>query len=161
MFFSVLCLGNPTAIHIEWSYKNTKDLKMLLYDIDGNQRLWDTKNVTSLNDTGIKDLIKNNTLMLEPNRKKRFALVTYNPTMKPIYFFAAPHATTPEEFSLGLRFKCLCVNHAFKVEPKNYWIRIVELRLDPSFNAEKLNIKHTLIAIAKEKAENHSKQDHE
>ncbi|MBN8537629.1 MAG: hypothetical protein J0M15_11300 [Deltaproteobacteria bacterium] len=154
-FISGISFAEPAQITIEWSYKDTKDLKMQIYHVDESKvRLWDTKNISSLNDTGLKDIIKDNTITIEPNRRKKFALVTYNNTDKPIYFFAAPHSTTPEELSLGLRFKCLCVNHAFKIEPKNYWMRVVELRLDSGYNAKKMRIKHTIIKIKKEKAEN-------
>ncbi len=153
-FVSRFSFAEPAQITISWSYKDTKDLKMQIFNVDESKvRLWDTKNISSLNETGLKDINKDNTIIIEPNRRKKFALVTFNNTDKPIYFFAAPHSTTPEELSLGLRFKCLCVNHAFKVEPKKYWMRVVELRLDSGYSAKKMRIKHTIIKIDKEKAE--------
>lgn len=153
LFLGVNSLAENYKITIEWNYKKANDIKMKIYTVEDNQELWLTRNVTSLNGTGIKDLIKDNTLMVQPNMKKKFALVTFNNTDKPIYFFAAPHSTTPEELSLGLRFKCLCINHAFKVEPKNYWTRIVELRLDPGYKAKKMKIKHTITQVDKDFAE--------
>lgn len=152
IFFHNFSFAAPTNIIIEWTYKNIKGLKIELHEVDEKIPLWNTKNSQTLENTGIKDLIKDNSLTVEPNRRRKFALVAFNNTNKPIYFFAAPHSTTPDELSLGLRFKCLCVNHAFKIEPKMYWYRVVELRLDPGYNAKKMKITHSIIGVDSKKA---------
>lgn len=120
---------------------------MELYEVAASEPLWRTDSVAVLKDANIGKKIDNNTITVEPNRRYKFALVANNPTDKTLYFFAAPHTTVPEELSFGLRFKCLCVNHAFKIEPKKSWFRIVELRLDPSYKAKKMKINHTIIGV--------------
>lgn len=82
---------------------------------------------------------------------ERFALVFRNPSDSR-YFFAAPHTVHPAEHSLGFKFKCLCINHAFKSEPKGLWYRVVEFRLSRDFAGTQLVLTHTIIGIDKGQA---------
>ena len=68
-----------------------------------------------------------------------------------MYFFAAPHVVEPAEYSLGFKFKCLCINHAFSIGPKETWYRVVELRVSKDVVGDNLNITHTIVGIDKDK----------
>ncbi len=138
-------------IKINWNYKNAS-FEMKSYTVNEKSVVWATNNVSKLEGTPVLSVIPDSKLLLSPNRRKKFALVAYNPTAKPIYFFAAPHTASPSEHSLGFKFKCLCMNHAFKIEPKSYWYRVVELRLSPSYSGAGMTVTHDIIGIDAETA---------
>ncbi|EMN38183.1 hypothetical protein LEP1GSC085_2337 [Leptospira interrogans str. L0996] len=50
-------------------------------------------------------------------------------TTKEDFIFWAPHSMLPAEGSLGFKFKCLCVNHAFYIPSNEIWYRVIELRI--------------------------------
>jgi hypothetical protein len=95
--------------------------------------------------------ISESLLRMNPGSKKAFVLVFHNPSDQPVYFFAAPHVADPPEYSLGFKFKCLCVNHVYEVPPGKYWYRVVEMRLAPKFTGKSLEVRHTLIGVSKER----------
>ncbi len=93
---------------------------------------------------------------LMPGQRKRLAMVVQNTTDHPLYFFGAPHRVQPEEAALGFKFKCLCVNRAYTIGPKETWYRILELRLGQNFVGNELTLTHTLVGIDKKRASSFS-----
>ncbi|TGK49199.1 hypothetical protein EHQ16_10950 [Leptospira kanakyensis] len=150
-------ISNPTkaskvSIFIKW--ETTKlPLQMEIREPSGAQSLvlWTTGSVQEGKRAPFGDLIPEDMLVLKPGSKKQFLLVMKNPTDSPVYFFAAPHSAMPVEHSFGFKFKCLCVNHAFTVPPKETWYRVVEIRLAPDFLGDQLTLTHNLIGISRER----------
>jgi len=140
-----------TKVNIAWRYKDFV-APVMLYEVKGQPPLWHTASVTNLAAIPIGDPIASSSFQLVPGQRKRFALVVQNISDQPLYFFAAPHTAHPEEEALGFKFKCLCVNHAYTIGPKEIWYRIVEFRLSQDFIGEELTITHTLIGIDKKRA---------
>ena len=138
-------------ISIGWTYKNFP-VQIKIHEAKQTLQIWKFENVSNLEKAGVFAEIKDSKINLEPNRRKKFALVAYNPTDKPLYFFAAPHSTHPAEHSLGFKFQCLCINHVFVVQPKQYWYRIVEIRMSPNFSNKALDITHEIIGTDKDNA---------
>ena len=152
LLFSLLSHADTQIpIKIGWNYKNAT-FEMKTYTVKDSAVVWATNNVLKLEGTPVLSIIPDSKLLMSPNRRMKFALVAHNPTSKPIYFFAAPHTALPSEHSLGFKFKCLCMNHAFKIEPKSYWYRIVEFRLSPSYDGTNLQVTHDIIGINAETA---------
>lgn len=144
--------ASKVSIQIQWE-TTTLPLEMEIREPSGAQTLalWTTGSVKEGKQTPFGDLIPKSTLVLKPGSKKQFLLVMKNPTDTPVYFFAAPHSALPVEHSFGFKFKCLCVNHAFTVPPKETWYRVVEIRLAPDFLGDQLALKHNLIGISRER----------
>lgn len=144
--------ASKVSIQIQWE-TTTLPLEMEIRELSGAQTLalWTTGSVKEGKQTPFGDLIPESTLVLKPGSKKQFLLVMKNPTDTPVYFFAAPHSALPVEHSFGFKFKCLCVNHAFTVPPKETWYRVVEIRLAPDFLGDQLALKHNLIGISRER----------
>ena len=90
-------------------------------------------------------------LKIKKGGGENFVLVYYNNSDKPVYFFAAPHEVGPKKYTLGFKFYCLCINHAFMVKAKHYWYRIVRLNISKHMEGDKLEVIHTLIAIDKKR----------
>lgn len=155
---SNLTLAAPAVkVNIEWNYKDFTD-PVIIHEVKGQPPLWHTDSVTNLATAPISEPIAGSSFLLEPGQKKRFALVVKNTTDKPLYFFAAPHMAHPEEASLGFKFKCLCINHAYTIGPKETWYRIVEFRMSPNFVGDELTITHTVIGIDKKRAASFSNE---
>lgn len=53
----------------------------------------------------------------------------------------------PTEGSLGFKFKCLCVNHAFCISSNEIWYRVIELRIGTEALSKGLKISHTLVGM--------------
>lgn len=151
--------ATPATIDIKWVYKNIDGIKIELHEADYKAKVWKTGNVKTLEKSVVGNKIDGNSIKIETNERRKFALVVHNDTNKAKYFFAAPHAMNPEELSFGLKFKCLCVNHAFKVKPGGYWYRVVELKVGPEFEAKKMTISHTIIGMEPAKAEQFNKSN--
>ncbi|AOP33839.1 hypothetical protein A0128_08285 [Leptospira tipperaryensis] len=109
--------------------------------------LWATGTVKSLSEAPVSSPIDGNNLFLRPGSKKKFVLVVRNTSDRDFYFFAAPHSMEPAESSLGFKFKCLCINHAFYIPPKETWYRVVELRTGAEALGKELRITHTLVGM--------------
>ncbi len=151
-FLACSACAEPAAkIDIKWLYKDFANL-VNIYEVKGRPQLWQTNSVANLDAAPIGSLISDASFQLEPGQKKRFVLVVQNSTDKPQYFFAAPHSARPEEQALGFKFKCLCINHAYTINPKQTWYRVVEFRLSPQFEGDGLIITHTIIGIDKKRA---------
>jgi len=153
--FSALAEGQ-VKVNMGWEHKDFEGT-VELYEVKGRPRLWETKSVKSMNSAPIGDKIKDSAFMMESGRTKRFALVVRNNTDKPVFFFAAPHVVSPAEHSLGFRFRCLCINHAFHVGPRETWYRIVEFQLSNGFFGRELTVTHSIIGIDQKRAESFSK----
>lgn len=147
--------ANPVKVSIGWEYKDVA-AKVELYEPKNFVRLWETRSVKSAGELPIAGKIEGSTFRLAPGERKRFVLVMRNDTDKPLYFFAAPHQVLPVEHSLGFKFKCLCVNHAFIVGPKETWYRVVELQMSDGFVGNELAITHALIGIDEKRAKEFS-----
>jgi hypothetical protein len=118
----------------------------------GNQsKLWEMGTSDSEGQLPIGDEIVNGALEVKPGSATRFVLVMRNTTNAPMYFFAAPHHVNPVQLSLGFKFKCLCINHAFEVPPGHTWYRVVELRMDEGFKGNEITIEHALIGLDEER----------
>lgn len=136
----------PVIVKILWDYKGFPG-PMAIHEVKGKPRLWSTRSVPSLQSTPVGKAIDSSAFPLRPGHRKRFALVFRNDSDSAIYFFAAPHTVHPIEHSLGFKFKCLCINHAFLVGPKETWYRIVDFHLSRDFVGNDLTVNHTLIGI--------------
>lgn len=152
-----LSLNEPSKakqvhIQISWEYSQIP-LKMQIYEPSVGQALdlWTTGSVTDAKPKPFSIPIEDSSFWMSPGSKKQFVLVMKNESDKEIYFFAAPHQALPVEHSFGFKFKCLCVNHAFIVPPKETWYRVVELRLSPEFVGDRLSITHHIIGMSKER----------
>lgn len=139
-------------VKIEWSYIDFP-LEMKIYEIKSQRsyELWETHSVKSLDVSPASIEIPGSTLTIQAGRYKEFILGLQNNTDKPIYFFAAPHSVTPAQYSLGFKFKCLCINHAFTVKPGEFWYRVVRLNIDKDFRGSVFSIKHEMIGISEER----------
>lgn len=144
--------SSKVRVKILWDYKDIPE-GMKIYEVKGKTQLWKTEAVSDEKILPFEKQIEDSTLSLRPGQAKKFALGYKNTTDKPIYFFAAPHSAEPPENSLGFKFKCLCVNHAYHLKPGETWYRIVEFRLSKVFSDKQLAVKHVLIGISQEKAE--------
>lgn len=143
----------PVRIQIDWRYQELPT-GMGTYELaSGTWPLWKMGHVTKGDASPLREEIAGGVLRLRPGEKKRFALGYTNTTDQPLYFFAAPHHADPPEFSLGFKFKCLCINHAYKILPGQTWYRIVEFRLAPSYQGDHLTITHSLIGMTATRAE--------
>lgn len=138
-------------IHVTWKYKGFP-ASVSLYELKGKPVLWETQSVASLASAPVAQPIADSVLTLTPGQRKRFVLVVQNPGVQPLFFFAAPHTVHPEEDTLGFKFKCLCINHAYTINPKETWYRVVEFRLSRDFVGNELTISHTIIGIDSQRA---------
>ncbi|ASV10610.1 LIC11469 family lipoprotein adhesin Lsa20 [Leptospira santarosai] len=135
-------------VRILWEKKKFP-LEMELYE-GASQRpveLWATGNVKDLSEAPVSSKIEGSELYIKPGSKKKFVLVVRNTTERDFYFFAAPHSMVPAENSLGFKFKCLCINHAFYIPPRETWYRVVELRTGGEALGKELKISHTLVGM--------------
>ncbi len=146
-----LAAGPAVKIGVQWLYKDFPD-PVTLYEVKDNPSLWETRSVPGLTQAPIGTPIQGASFELTPGQHKRFAMVVQNTTDHPLYFFAAPHRVQPEEAALGFKFKCLCVNRAYTVGPKEIWYRVLELRLGQNFVGNELTLTHTLVGIDKKRA---------
>ncbi|PJZ58319.1 LIC11469 family lipoprotein adhesin Lsa20 [Leptospira barantonii] len=139
-------------VSVLWE-KKSFPLDIELYE-GASQRpvdLWATGSVKDLSEAPVSVPIEGNDLYLKPGSKKKFVLVVKNTTDRDFYFFASPHSMLPAEGSLGFKFKCLCINHAFFIPPKETWYRVVELRTGGEALAKELRITHTLVGMDEER----------
>lgn len=135
---------------IKWSYQKV-DGVMKIYEPTAARplTLWEMGNGKALADLPVSKEIASSRVQIPIGGKKQFVLVMKNDSAKTTYFFAAPHHMDPPEFSLGFKFKCLCVNHVFKIPPGEFWYRVVELHLDENYGGgEAITITHNLIGVA-------------
>lgn len=135
-------------VHVDWVYKGLPG-KMELYELAAQRpvQLWDTNSVADTNLLPISSKISKSSLFLSAGETRKFALVYKNETKEKLYFFAAPHSVDPPEYGFGFKFKCLCVNHLFQVDPGYTWYRIVEIRTMPSWASDEFRITHTLVRV--------------
>ncbi|TGL58352.1 LIC11469 family lipoprotein adhesin Lsa20 [Leptospira sarikeiensis] len=135
-------------VQVEWMYKGLPG-KINLYEIASQRpvQLWDTNTVSDLSLAPVSSPIENSKLILGAGETRKFALVYKNETKEKLFFFAAPHSVNPPEFGFGFKFKCLCVNHLFQVDPGAVWYRIVEIRTMPNWASEDFTITHTLVRV--------------
>ena len=161
----VLPETDKVKVHISWNYRAIP-LEMELYEPASQRPLkyWDTGIVNSAEKLPVSEKISGSEFYLKPGAKKLFVLALRNNTDKPVYFFAAPHSVKPEEYGFGFKFKCLCINKAFMVNPGEYWYRAVELKLAEEFKGENIEINHTLIGITENRMkelEKSSSEEHQ
>ncbi|TGM34800.1 LIC11469 family lipoprotein adhesin Lsa20 [Leptospira biflexa] len=144
--------SSHVKLDVKWEYTSLP-LEMEIREPSGAQvlALWTTGSVPEGKKAPFGDPIPNGQIVLKPGSKKQFLLVMKNTTENPVYFFAAPHSAMPVEHSFGFKFKCLCVNHAFSVPPKETWYRVVEIRLAPDYLGDSLVLTHNLIGISHER----------
>lgn len=158
LLFSCTAGASDTVrVRIDWVYKDLSS-RIEMYEVKGHARLWDTRSVKNLDMAPVAGKIESPVLTLGLGSSKRFVLVMRNETNKPIYFFAAPHHVQPVEYSLGFKFKCLCINHAFTVGSGETWYRVVELRVSDGIVGDMLTITHALIGIDQNRADAFSRE---
>jgi len=110
-------------------------------------KLWEMGTAASQGELPIGDVLEQARLEVSPGSVTRFVLLMENSSDAPLYFFAAPHHVNPVQLSLGFKFKCLCINHAFEIPPGHSWYRVVELRMDEAFVGNEITIEHALIGL--------------
>lgn len=156
---------NLTSAKISWLYQNVP-AKMEIYEPASQRpiKIWDMGTVRSPSQLPVDALIRDSVVQIRPGGSKLFILVMKNETQKPIHFFAAPHVVDPPAYSLGFKFKCLCVNHVYTIAPGEIWYRVVRLLLSPKFVGDSINVTHTLIGVSADRAESNfemPEMDHE
>lgn len=139
-------------VKIDWNYIDLKS-EMKIYEIQSQRayELWETRSVKSKESSPVSNEISESTIVVQPGRYKEFILGMQNNSDQPIFFFASPHSVQPPQYSLGFKFKCLCINHAFTVNPGEFWYRVVRLNIDKDFRGDEFSIKHDLIGISEER----------
>jgi hypothetical protein len=147
---------NSVPIHINWEYKDFGP-KATIYGVKEGTNLWETRNVNSLKEVPVTEVLKDATFTLAPGGIKRFAVVIQNKDNNPIYFFAAPHQTSPAEYSLGSKIKCLCIGRSYRVGGNETWYRVLEFRLSKNYVGKELTVTHSIIGIDENRAKAFSK----
>lgn len=139
-------------VNIEWGYFDL-NLQMKAYEIKSQipYEVWDTQSVDSIKSSPASIEIPDSSFIVQSGRYKEFLIGMENTLATPIYFFAAPHVVQPPQYSLGFKFKCLCINHAFTIPPGKFWYRIVRLNIDKDFRGDEFVLKHDLIGISEER----------
>lgn len=139
-------------VKINWNYIDMNS-EMKIYEIKSQMayELWDTRSVKSIESSPVSIEIPESSFVVQSGRYKEFILGMQNNTDKPIYFFASPHSVDPPQYSLGFKFKCLCINHAFTIKPGEFWYRVVRLNIDKDFRGSAFAIKHDLIGITEDR----------
>src|SRR5690606_20925254 len=122
-------------VELSWLYRQFP-FKLKLYTLPNDM-------ITRLNEVGnfqgdirkqlrILNEVLDGKVSLVGTSYQMMALVTENPTNKPVWFFASPHKTEPVTETMGIKFFCLCFGETFRVRANSGWYRIVMLRLFPS-----------------------------
>lgn len=144
--------ANIVKVKIDWNYINFPD-HVKIYELKSQMpyQLWDTHSVRSIDVSPASTEIPESNLTIQTGRFKEFVLGIQNTSNTPLYFFAAPHSVQPPEYSLGFKFKCLCINHAFSIKPGEFWYRVVKLNIDKDFRGKEFSIKHDIIGISEER----------
>lgn len=132
--------------HVSWIYKDVPGV-IEIYESAYDGRVWEMGNIKSFDKLPIKQKIKNDAVKIKLGGHKTFVLVYKNETKNKIHFFAAPHSVEPPMYSLGFRFKCLCVNHVFSVKPGWYWYRVVEMTVEKTFRGQNIDVTHNIIKV--------------
>lgn len=146
------------AIHLHWQNKDLPGAMRVYSPATGAKTvLWKTGTVAALGELPLGDEVTDKAIAVTRGVPKRLILIYANKSDSALHFFAAPHHAEPEESSLGFKFKCLCVNHAFSVAPGRIWYRVVELRIDRDFSGDALDVTHTLIGIDEARSRQFSK----
>jgi len=142
----------PVEVNIRWQYRDFGAM-VEIYEVEGNRHLWETRSVAGMDEVPAGERIEGSSFTMEPGRRKRFLLVIRNESAATLYFFAAPHVVDPPEYALGFGIRCLCIDHAFDVGPGEVWYRVVQLRLSPDFDGDRLTVTHTIVGIDARRAE--------
>jgi hypothetical protein len=147
--FMLLCANaSATEVHLNWRYKGVPaELQVFQQKAGSKALLWDMGEADKLELAPVGALLNEGRFDAAPGSRKRLVLIYHNTTKSELQFFAAPHQMLPAESSLGFKFKCLCVNHVYKVAPGKWWWRVVELRVDESADAKTLEIVHDVIKV--------------
>lgn len=153
----VVLAAGPVKVNIAWEYVDFP-APMMIYEVKGRPRLWDMQSVKSLAAAPVGARIDASSFLISAGEVKRFVLVLHNDSDEPKHFFAAPHVAHPVEHSLGFKFKCLCINHAYTVGPHETWYRVVEFRLSEGFVGDELTLTHGVIGIDEARAKSFAKQ---
>ena len=99
--------SDKVTIHLNWEFRSLpKDIKMELYEPPSQRpyALWETGVGKDESKLAFSKPISGDgkTIIMNPGSKKQFVLVMRNTTKSPIYFFAAPHRTSPENVNMNL-----------------------------------------------------------
>jgi len=135
-------------INLAWQHHGL-DAQMKTHALPPGSRakLWDMGTGASEGELPVGEEIVDGVLEVSPGSVTRFVLLMQNSTDAPLFFFAAPHHVNPVQLSLGFKFKCLCINHAFEIPAGHKWYRVVELRMDEGFVGNEITIEHALIGL--------------
>lgn len=140
--------GESVTVKLFFKYFGLpNEMKVFQLKPEDKKKLWDTEVVKTEGELPVGSEIKGDTLVLKTGQNKKFVLVFKNTTDKTLAFFAAPHEMKPESNALGYKFKCLCINRTYEVEPGSYWYRVVELRISPQVSGDYLEITHSLFRV--------------
>lgn len=149
--------AEPLTAKIDWQYQNIAS-GMHIHELKPGSKaaLWQTATVKDAAQLPVGKEIGDGELHFEKGSAKRFVLVYQNTSDKPVYFFATPHHAEPAEYSLGFKFKCLCIDHAYSVAPHETWYRVVELRTSRDMAGNAISLTHTLVGIDQARMEKFS-----
>jgi len=150
--FSIASAAELMKISLKWEYKDFAP-QITIHEPKGTAPLWSMGNVKDESDAPIGALIKGDTILMAKGSTRKLVLAVRNDTGEPIFFFAAPHFMSPPEGALGFKFKCLCVNHAFKIDPGKTWFRVVELRASEHVMGNELAVTHAIVGLERSRAE--------
>ena len=155
--FAAAAWAEPITAKIDWQYQNIAP-GIHIYELKPGAKaaLWQTASVKDAAQLPVGKEIADGQLRFEKGQSKRFVLVYQNPGDKPLYFFATPHHVEPAEYSLGFKFKCLCIDHAYSVGAHETWYRVVELRTSRDMSGDVISLTHTLVGIDQARMEKFS-----
>jgi hypothetical protein len=167
IFFLVIPFGifgdkATVKVKISWTYENPPgQMEIYEYKPASNAQLWETGEKKNQNELPVTQKISNSQFISAPGENHRFVLVMKNDSLEKKFFFAAPHTVEPGGYSLGFKFKCLCVNMVFEVSPGMYWYRVVELRISSTVKPGLIVFNHQISGLTEAEAKEYMKSFYE
>ena len=149
-------------VKISWSYENISEkIELFEYNPASQLNLWATGEKKTEKELPISKKISSSQFISAPGENYRFVLVMKNTSSEKKYFFAAPHIAQPGGYSLGFKFKCLCVNMVYNVSPGMYWYRVVELRISPAVKSGEIDFHHQITGLSEPESQEYMKSFYE
>ncbi|MDH4262526.1 MAG: hypothetical protein OEV78_05705, partial [Spirochaetia bacterium] len=160
--FSIWGDKASVKVKISWSYENISEkIELFEYNPASQLNLWATGEKKTEKELPISKKISGSQFISTPGENYRFVLVMKNTSSEKKYFFAAPHIAQPGGYSLGFKFKCLCVNMVYNVSPGMYWYRVVELRISPAVKSGEIDFHHQITGLSEPESQEYMKSFYE
>jgi hypothetical protein len=137
-----------TTFKLNWDYRYFP-VKIQVYDLKNPKiaKVGGMGRLNSIANSFLASPVATDKLFVPNNDRYTFALVVENTTSKKLYFHVVPHELTPEEYSLGAKFNCLCYGHIYSVPPGKVWYRIVSLQNSTPQLGTDFNVRHKVIGL--------------